>query len=48
MTHQVKPEEFFSSFFGPYAVPAWNLLAPIEAATKRQTYTFMDLEIGAM
>jgi hypothetical protein len=25
-------------------VPAWNLLAPIEEATKRQTYTFMDLE----
>jgi hypothetical protein len=44
MTHQVKSEEFFSSFFGPYAVPAWNLLAPIETATKRQTYTFMDSE----
>jgi hypothetical protein len=42
---QVNLNQFLSSFFGPYAVPAWNQLGPIAAATKHQTYTFMDLPI---
>jgi hypothetical protein len=44
MAHQVNMNEFLPSFFGPYALPAWNQLGPIEVATKHQEYTFMDLE----
>jgi hypothetical protein len=44
MAPQINLKEFFSSYFGPYALPAWNQLAPIEAATKHQTYLFMDLD----
>jgi hypothetical protein len=37
-------EALLSEYFGPFAVPAWKLLPSIEAATKKQTYAFMDLE----
>lgn len=44
MVKQVSVQELFSSYFGPFAVPAWDQLAPVEATTKRQEYTFMDME----
>jgi hypothetical protein len=31
-----------SSYFGPFAVSTWELLPVIEAATRKQAYTFMD------
>jgi hypothetical protein len=37
-------EAFLSEHFGPFAVPAWRLLHSIEAATKNQTYSFMDMD----
>jgi hypothetical protein len=37
-------ESILSAHFGPLAVSAWKLLPSIEAATGKQTYTFMDLE----
>jgi hypothetical protein len=37
------PEVLLSEHFGPFAVPAWRLLHSIEAATKNQTYSFMDM-----
>jgi hypothetical protein len=44
MARELNLEKFFSSFFGRYALPAWKQLAPIEAATKHQAYSFMDTE----
>ena len=44
MTGHMNLQDFLSRFFGPLAVPAWNQLASIEQATRRQTYSFMDLE----
>jgi hypothetical protein len=38
------PESILSAYFGPFAVSTWKLLPSIEAATREQTYTFMDLE----
>ena len=44
MSAKLSPEALLSEYFGPFAVPAWKLLPSIEAATKKQTYAFMDLE----
>jgi hypothetical protein len=38
------PESILSAHFGPFAVSTWKLLPSIEAATRTQTYTFMNLE----
>ena len=37
-------ESILSAYFGPLAVSAWKLLPSIEDTTRKQTYTFMDLE----
>jgi hypothetical protein len=44
MSTKLSPEALLSEHFGPFAAPAWKLLPSIEAATKKQTYAFMDLE----
>jgi hypothetical protein len=44
MAAQRTPESTLSAHFGPFAVSTWKLLPSIEAATRKQTYTFMDLE----
>ena len=44
MSAKLSPEALLSEYFGPFGVPAWKLLPSIEAATKKQTYAFMDLE----
>jgi hypothetical protein len=37
------PESILSAYFGPFAVSAWKLLPSIEAETRKQAYTFMDI-----
>jgi hypothetical protein len=37
-------DSVLSTYFGPFAVSACELLPSIEAATRKQTYTFMNLE----
>jgi hypothetical protein len=44
MTAKLSPEAFLSDHFGPFAVAIWRLPPAIEAATKNQTYAFMDLD----
>ena len=44
MAAQRTPESTLSAHFGSFAVSTWKLLPSIEAATRKQTYTFMDLE----
>jgi hypothetical protein len=38
------PESILSAYFGPLAVSTWKLLPSIEVETRKQTYTFMDIE----
>jgi hypothetical protein len=44
MSAQRTPESILSAYFGPFAASTWKLLPSIEAATREQKYTFMDLE----
>jgi hypothetical protein len=42
MANERASETILSAYFGPFAVSTWKLLPVIEAATRKQAYTFMD------
>ncbi|WP_154073597.1 hypothetical protein [Bradyrhizobium erythrophlei] len=44
MTAPRTPESILSAYFGPFAVSTWQLLPSIEAATRNQPYSFMDMD----
>ena len=45
MSERIDPEDLLQKYFGPYALSAWQQLSPIAAATRRQEYAFLDMEV---